>query len=140
MRNIVANAISALVAAAVATATVGLVTYLEAEPDLRVHVLNSLTLIGLASFMLAFASLLPIAMFLQASRRFSLRSSAISGIGVGAIPSLVSLLLGGWSHALIELFLLCAGAGGLSATAYYLAFQRLGPNNSFKPNPLRGSA
>ena len=78
----------------------------------------------------------PVAVFgapLYAWLLFHGRSSWAAAIAIGLLPGLVLLLVA------IDLGLWSMGCGAAVALATH-AVCRPGPNQSFKPNPLRGSA
>ena len=88
---------------------------------------------------------LPIGLFLVHKRMFRAVPALIAGaIAASPIPliSLVSALIREPDGvALAFTFLLMAiFAGAISGLAFYWTHRFMSPNNSFKPNPLRGSA
>jgi uncharacterized protein YneF (UPF0154 family) len=88
---------------------------------------------------------LPIGLFLVHKRMFRAVPALIAGaIAASPIPliSLVSAVIRKPHEAAFALtFLLMAiFSGALSGLAFYWTHRLMSPNNSFKPNPLRGSA
>ena len=102
---------------------------------------------GTLAFALAFAvSLitmfllgLPLVIWLRSRNRLSIFSVITGATAIGAVAIAILTLAVSWDHRLPEPLQLVYGAGvGLVAGIAFCI--GAGPNNSFKPTPLRGAA
>jgi hypothetical protein len=147
MRRFVA-VLTAVLAAALAPA----LAFVSAGMALNGKTLNSgedvisfLALVGFCMmFAIAHAVILgfPVSLWLLRTNKFVLRSMLLAGFLIGSLPIALlanTLLRSSWIDYLQLVF--NAGAlGTIGSTAFYFTFKGINSNNSFKPNPLRGSA
>ena len=88
---------------------------------------------------------LPLGLFLVHKRMFrawpALVAGAVAAVPVPLFVLVTTLFREPDGVALASAFLLMAAlSGAISGLAFYWTHRLMSPNNSFKPNPLRGSA
>jgi hypothetical protein len=82
---------------------------------------------------------LPYVLWLRSSGFLNAKTVCVGATAIGALAFFLLAWALSWDHQLPELSSLLYGAGfGLISGIFFCV--GAGPNNSFKPNPLRGSA